>query len=128
MPLSMTLILPAEHRDAGNAIAIALGHDVEPGYTYSVPLSATGVEPATHYGCRAWVQRGFALLVAMAQGTQPPEGTAPDLIAMAQSVAAQWSDTIAALIADVRETSEPYQHWMDVLGAHGLAVVETGGI
>jgi hypothetical protein len=126
--LSMTLILPAQYRDDGNAISITLGHDVEPGHTYSVPLSATGDEPATHYGCRPWCTPGFALLVQMAQGMPPPEGTSPELVAMAQSVAAQWPDTIAALIADVRETDQPYQHWTDVLGAHGLAVVETGGI
>jgi hypothetical protein len=119
--MSLVLTLPAAHRDSGNAIAVALGHDVAPGNTYSVPLSADGVEPATHYGCRTWASPGFVAAIEIARNGVVPDGTAPQIAAMGLSIRAQHPETLAALIADARETDAAYEHWSDVLAAHGLA-------
>jgi hypothetical protein len=52
--VSVILIVPAARRQDGHGTAVALGHDDDPGHTYSVPLSPTGNEPVTHYGCHWW--------------------------------------------------------------------------
>lgn len=72
--ISLVLILPAEYRDAGNALAVALGHDVKPGNTYSVPLSASGDAPATHYGCHAWSTDEFVRTIDNAHAGNIPQG------------------------------------------------------
>lgn len=123
--ISMVLILPADQQATGNAVAVALGHDVAPGRTYSVPLSADGQEPATHYGARTWVTAGFALMVETAKSGVVPEGMSQQLADMATGVRTQYPDMIAALIADRRETDDPYPHWTDVLASHGLQVIQT---
>lgn len=119
--ISLVLILPATEQANGNAIAIALGHDVAPGSTYRVPLSGTGHAPATHYGCRTWATPGF---VAMLQAAKSGEvsGLSTELAALAMGVRVQYPATIAALIADARETDEPFAHWADVLGANNLSL------
>lgn len=119
--ISLALILPAAHRSTGNGIAVALGHDEAPGNTYSVPLSATGAEPATHYGARTWASPGFVLMIEIASTGAVPDGTSPELAAMALGIRAQHPDAMAALIADARETDQPAAHWDDVLAGHGLA-------
>lgn len=57
-PYRLIGICPAEARAACNALA-----DTAPfgsrGAVFSVPLSATGAPPATHYGCHAWAQGAF---------------------------------------------------------------------
>jgi hypothetical protein len=50
-----------------------------------------------------------------------PDGTSPELAAMALGIRAQHPATMAALIADARETGQPAAHWADVLAAHGLS-------
>lgn len=49
-PYSLVILCPAEHRDAVEAAGVQLGHS---GNEYTVPVSPTGEEPATHYGLRA---------------------------------------------------------------------------
>lgn len=123
--ISACLILPAEHQTAGNAVSVALGHDVAPGSTYSVPLSANGQEPATHYGARAWITPGFAVMLGIVKTGIVPDGAAQTLSQMALGVRQSQPDMCAALIADIRETDEPYPHWTDVLTAHGLSVIQS---
>lgn len=70
--IGLVLILPAAIRDDGNRLACALGHDEMPGATYAVPLSSSGLEPATHYGTHTWALPAFLdLLAGAAQGTLP---------------------------------------------------------
>ncbi len=63
---SAIMIVPAEHLDAANAFAVGMGWG--PG-NYSVPLSPTGLDPATHWGLCATVGQGFLDLLA----SPPPE-------------------------------------------------------
>lgn len=60
---SAVLIAPAAQRDAANALAAAMGWGPD---CYSVPLSASGAAPATHWGLHAWVAEGFAATLAAA--------------------------------------------------------------
>lgn len=107
---SAVLILPAALQSSGNQLAIAMGHDVEPGSTYSVPLSADGQEPATHYGCHAWVTNAFiAILQGAAQGQIPP-GLDPEQVA----------SVLGALISSIGSELAPRAHFDAVLAANNL--------
>lgn len=117
--LSIVMVVPAAQRDTANKLACALGHDVMPGRTFSVPLSSDGSEPATHYGCRTAAQQSFVdLLTAAGQGELPDvswadfELTAGDIPAV-----------LAALVIDVRPAGQIYGHFDAVLAAQGLARV-----
>lgn len=124
--ISLVLILPAAHRDQGNAIAVAIGHDVPPGHTYSVPLSSDGSAPATHYGCRTWASPGFVAAIEIARTGVVPDGTASQIAAMGQSIRAQYQATVEALQADARETDAAWQHWSDVLTQNALRTISQG--
>ena len=52
----------------GNAVGEAMGWGPA---SYSVPLSADGSEPATHYGLHAWVTEDFQTLIET--GAYPPQ-------------------------------------------------------
>lgn len=97
---SAVLILPAAYRDAGNAFGVAQGWGEG---NFSVPLSATGLEPATHYGCRPDVQPGFFDLMA-----DPPLEAVPLLTVMVSSFA---------------DSVQPYDHWIATLAENGLTRV-----
>ena len=66
-------IIPAEHKDAGNAMAEAMGWGAP---VYVQPLSASGQEPVTYWGFPAVVGTEFLEL----WDNPPPEAT--DLIAV----------------------------------------------
>jgi hypothetical protein len=66
--LSCVLILPNNQVATGNAVGEAMGWGPD---NYSVPLSAKGLEPATHYGLHAWTDDAFQKLVE--SGVYPPE-------------------------------------------------------
>lgn len=76
-PHSLVIIAPAALKPAANAIGEAIGWT---GDNLSVPLSASGNEPATHYGCHAWAQ---AIAVAWLTGQAEPPASAytPEQIA-----------------------------------------------
>lgn len=93
-------------------------HDVQ-------PLSATGNEPATHYGCRPDAESTFVLLVQLAKGMEPPPGTPQEVIALAQQMVVEFPEVIPSLIADARVTEDKYGHWLDVLNANGLKRIES---
>ncbi|PJK29973.1 hypothetical protein [Minwuia thermotolerans] len=71
-PYSVSLAVPAAAQDDANALAVALGWDVWPGRTFSVPLSADGAAPASHYGCHTWATQGFLDTLSAAQGGALP--------------------------------------------------------
>jgi len=98
---SAVLILPAAYRDAGNAFGVAQGWGDG---NFSVPLSATGLEPATHYGCRPDVQSGFFDLMA-----DPPVEALP---------------LLSAMISSFEDNVQPYDHWIATLAENGLTRVE----
>lgn len=66
---SLVLIIPAALRAEANALGAALGHGPD---SYSVALSADGLEPATHYGLN-FVDPAPAFLDMIEQGSPPPD-------------------------------------------------------
>lgn len=97
---SAVLILPAAYRDAGNAFGVAQGWGEG---NFSVPLSATGTTPVTHYGCRADVTEGFLAMMA-----DPPPEAVP---------------LLAVMVSSFANNVQPYDHWVSVLEANGLTRV-----
>lgn len=115
--LSIVLIVPAAMRDKANRLSCALGHDVLPGNTFSVALSADGNEPATHYGCRTAAKQEFVdIMQAAGDGHLPPDLPIDEFGVTAQDVA----DVLAAQIIDVRDASAMIGHFDDVLAANEL--------
>lgn len=98
---SAVLILPAAYRDAGNAFGVAQGWGEG---NFSVPLSATGLEPATHYGCRADVTDGFLAMMA-----NPPAEAVP---------------LLAVMVSSFDDNAAPFDHWTETLSNNGLMRVE----
>lgn len=114
--LSIVLIVPAHLQDKANRLSCALGHDVLPGNTFSVPLSDNG-EDVTHYGCRTTAKQEFvAILEAAGQGQLPPDFPLDEFGVTAQDV----TDVLAAQIIDVRDASAMIGHFDDVLAATEL--------
>ena len=104
---SVVLIIPASLKAKADALGEALGHGPN---SYSVPLSADGKEPATHYGLHTWAQQSFVdRLQGAAQG-QMPEGL--------DYPANDFAAVTGALIASVR--GDVAEHFADVVAANGL--------
>lgn len=113
--LSIVIIVPADLREKANRLACALGHDVLPGDTFTVPLSDDG-ETVTHYGTRTQAKQAFVdILTAAAEG-ELPEGF-PCPLEDVQEV-------IAAMILNERTDGEITTHFDDVLAANGLQRME----
>lgn len=98
---SAVLILPAAYRDAGNAFGVAQGWGED---NFSVPLSATGLEPATHYGCRAEVDQAFV------ESVQNPTPEAAPLVSV--------------MVSSFADNVQPYDHWVATLAENNLTRVE----
>jgi len=114
--LSIVLIVPAHLQDKANRLSCALGHDVLPGNTFSVPLSSDG-ETVTHYGCRTTAKPEFVYILAAAgDGHLPPDFPLDEFGVTAQDVA----DVLAAQIIDVRGAGEMMGHFDIVLAANDL--------
>jgi hypothetical protein len=107
---SAVLIIPEAQRDKANALGEALGHGPN---NYSVALSPTSSEPATHWGGRGEVTDDFIAMIAGAAQGNPPAGLDYPL--------ADLAEVLAALIADFR--ADLNGHFADVLEAHNLRMV-----
>lgn len=125
---SLVLAVPADLQHKANAVAVALGHDVLPSHTYSVPISATGADPATHFGCHTWATDGFVDAInACRSGASPPPApwgavglTEDDVIAVCSALVVSVSD----------ENASPLEHFETTLAANGLRSIKpqiTGG-
>lgn len=98
---SAVLILPTAYRGAGNAFGVSQGWGEG---NFSVPLSATGLPPATHWGCRADVSGGFLELME-----NPPAEAVP---------------LLAVMVASFDDNAAPLDHWIATLAANNLARVQ----
>lgn len=107
---SAVLIIPASLRTKTNALGEALGHGPN---NYSVALSPTGSEPATHWGGRGEVTDEFIAMLGGAAQDNP--------LADLDYPAADLAEVLGALIADFR--TDMNGHFDDVLAAHGLQMV-----
>lgn len=108
---SAVLIIPEAQRDKANALGEALGHGQN---NYSVALSATGAEPATHWGGRGEVTDQFIAMIAAAAQGNPPAGL--------DYPAADLAEVLGALIADFRADADG--HFAAVIAAHDLKMVK----
>ena len=93
-------IIPADLKDAGNAMAMEMGWG-QP--VFVQPLSATGQEPITHWGFPAVVGAEFLSI-----WDNPPEEAA---------------GLVAATYTDDREGMDTAGHWYDVIAEQGYKVV-----
>lgn len=114
--LSIVMIVPAALQDTANRLSCALGHDVLPGNTFSVPLSADGSEPATHYGCRTAAKQEFVDILTSAGAGDLPEIEWADFGLTVEDIA----PVLEALIVDVRPAEQAGGHFDEVLAANAL--------
>ncbi len=114
--ISCVLIAPATQYHAANALAEAMGWGAG---CYSVPLSATGAEPATHYGLHSWVEQSFVeMLAGSGEGSMPP-----DLIA-AGYPPEDFAAVLGSLVSSIRAgETDPAGHFARVVAGAGLAMV-----
>ena len=113
---SVVLLCPADRQADANRLACAIGHDVMPGNTFSVHLSANGEEPATHFGCHAVAMQSFVdLFMDAAQGMLPdiPWG---DFGLTEQAVL----ELVPTIILSAREDLFGLDHFEAVLADHDL--------
>lgn len=121
--ISAVLIIPASLQAKGNLVSVAMGHDTYPGSTYSLPLSASGQEPATHYGTHTWATEQFVGLIQhVASGGDLPPAPWEAVGLMEQDV----RDVVSALILTTRQdVSDARSHWEATLAANSLRQIVT---
>jgi hypothetical protein len=112
-----SLVLITQDRATGNLVATALGHQDLGAQTYVVPLSASGLEPVTHWGCHTWATDAFvqAISACVTQTALPPAPWA----AVGLDEAAVFA-FCGALIFSVQDAGEPLEHFNGVLAANVL--------
>ncbi|MEN9924070.1 MAG: hypothetical protein RL268_196 [Pseudomonadota bacterium] len=111
--LSVVLIVPAAVHAKAETLSLYMGWG-SPAYT--VPLSKTGAEPATHYGLHTWASETFSALLA---------GGMPSELAAAGYPEEDFAAVMDGLIASVR--NDLTGHFPEVLEANGLQVIEAVG-
>lgn len=104
---SIVLIVPDEHRATLNAFGASMGLGDD---NYTIPLSADGSAPATHWGLAGRARAGFAAILggAAAPGYTPEQ-----------------TDAIRDLLTaiSIRPADQHGTHLDDVLGAQGMVPV-----
>jgi hypothetical protein len=112
-PYTVVMLVPAAIRESANQLAAGLDHGPN---NFSVPLSATGAEPPTHFGSRAQAQQSFIdLLTAVGQGELPIiQGMTPQEV----------GTVLMQLQADVNVGVDGYAHFNQVIDAAGLKRME----
>lgn len=126
MKYAVAAILPAADRPDGDRLSWALGYQPDPaqGYsTFSVPLSATGMEPATHYGFNA--QAAAAEFVALLQAAKG--GVLPPIDWPAYGLT---TDRVLAVVAgmQVEVTDTAVAPWQVLLARVWVQVVQPEGL
>jgi hypothetical protein len=96
---SAVLIIPADDLDAANAFGVEQGWGEG---NFSVPLSPTGAEPTTHWGCRAEV--------------------GPSFIEMVENPRPENEPLVAVLVYSFSDSLAPYDHWVETLNNNGLSI------
>lgn len=116
---SVVLICPAALQEKSNLLACALGHDVLPGNTFSVPLSADGNAPATHYGCHTVAQLSFVQMFQAAG-----QGQLPDIVwgDFGLTEADVW-EVLGELIVSPRQDLSGREHFESVLSENSLTTI-----
>src|SRR5512137_410311 len=109
--LSTVLILPVDQTAVGNDVAEAMGWGPN---NYSVPLSADGSEPATHFGLHAWAGNEFEQMVET--GYYPPQ------VAEAGIDKATYGAMMAVLVYSF--WTDYTDHFATIIAENNLQIVE----
>lgn len=104
--LSCVLILPLDQVATGNAVSEAMGWG-SPAYT--IPLSADGSKPATHYGLHTWSDEAFQAMLE--SQVYPPQ------VEEAGITKADYDAMIGALV---------WSFWPDYTGHFHSVTIEQG--
>lgn len=104
---SLVMICPVEHLATANAAGEAVGHSSG---EFTVPLSADGSEPATHYGLHAWATPETAYAWTIAE--EIPGITAEQITQLR-----------AILVISAQTELTGAAHFASVLEANGLVRV-----
>lgn len=110
------LIAPAAMQAIANAFSEAMGWGP---MVYSVALSPTGAEPATHYACRADLAEGFLAMLENA-----PEGAPPFIVTGIKPDEARPTEIDAFILIHMAERGEAFAHWSAVIADYGLRMVQ----
>lgn len=104
--LSCVLILPDAQVATGNAVSEAMGWGLP---AYTIPLSADGTEPASHYGLHTWSDEAFQAMLE--SQVYPPQ------LAQAGITEAAYAAMIGALV---------WSFWPDYVGHFATVCAENG--
>ena len=120
MRYAVASIVTAAQRADADRLMWALGYQPDPATgasTYSVPLSPTGAEPATHYGCNA--QAADVVFADTLAGRKMPVSTE---LGRRGLTAKRAADAAAALTAEQLDTRS--FAWPALLARLGLKRIE----
>jgi hypothetical protein len=117
---SLVFIVTDANKEDSNRLATAMDHCPIGSDEYTVPLSATGDGPPTHWLCHSFCIEAFAqMLGGIGQGTLPePEagGTWEDYGLTVERV---WGLMGSAIVSCI-EGADPQTHVAEVISAAGL--------
>lgn len=109
---SAVCVVSVADREIGNQLAEGLGHG--PG-NYSVPLSSDGLNPPSHYGCRAQVNEVFVQIVQSATGGEFPE--------IEGMTSLEIYTAFVAMSIDIQMNVDPYTHFVEYITSLGLMMI-----
>ena len=114
-PYRHIIIVSDADRAAGNQAAAGIDPDVGGALTFAVPLSPTGAEPATHWGCSSLTTE------AMRQAMEGAEVVLPSVCWWRLDAA---TGLLLATSTEHGVMGEEWT-WADALAAMGLQVVQS---
>lgn len=120
MSHSLVTICP----DAAKAALLALGEAVGVAGGMSVPLSATGAEPATHWGSHAWCGTEFAGFMTGQGYPDPlPEGVTTEDIDNILGLCTVGVDTVVDEGLETERQLTKRAHFDHIISGLGLQVI-----
>lgn len=121
-PFSVVAVCTSATRVPFNLLSWAVGCQDFGGDSFSVPLSADGKDPASHYGCHGWAPLPFKTMVEDAQG-----GTLPDIVWEDFSLTeAEVTTLIGVLTISISTTVVRRPHFDQVLTTESLQEIRSG--
>lgn len=109
-------IAPASMQAMANAFSEAMGWGP---MVYSVALSPTGAEPATHYACRADLADSFLAMLGDA-----PEGAPPFVVTGIDPDEVRPEAIEGFILIHLAEGGNAFAHWSAVIADYGLQMVQ----
>lgn len=112
-------IAPADMQEVANGFSEVMNWGP---MVYSVALSPTGAEPATHFACRADLAEGF---LAMLQDI--PEGAPPFIVTGIDPDEVRPEAIDGFILIHLAERGNAFAHWSTVIADYGLQMVQDPG-